>query len=201
MLYANSLEDIGTTEGAGCEGLLARWAWAKVAARQEDYITLKQGQMNIRHQKKWKVTFRSKQTTHSVDWKVSTGAEGSVSSGAEGASPLFLSSSSSEGALAAPFCKPVIIHFNFSLHTRMTLKTLSWLLNMRIIIEKLPAPPSRLLLAESSPVARPVMAERTRLRKNSLEIPICCDNKFSTWLCWNRIKDQRFKVKIVKYLL
>ena len=58
------------------------------------------------------MTFLSKQMTHSADWKVSTGAEGSVSSGAEASSPL---SSSSEGALAAPFCEPAIIHFNVQL--------------------------------------------------------------------------------------
>ena len=59
------------------------------------------------------MTFRSRQTTHSADWKVSTGAEGSVSSGADGADSLL--SSSSEGALAAPFIEPAIIHF--SLHS------------------------------------------------------------------------------------
>ena len=47
--------------------------------------------------------------THSADWKVSTGAEGSVSSGADGAVSLL--SSSSEGALAAPFIEPAIIQF------------------------------------------------------------------------------------------
>ena len=85
-----------------------------MAAWQEDYITLEKRKyilLDKNYQIKCeKITFRSKQMTHSADWKVSTGAEGSVSSGADGAVSLLLSSSS-DGALAAPFIEPAIIQF------------------------------------------------------------------------------------------
>ena len=124
-----------------------------------------------------KATFLSKQMTHSADWKVSTGAEGSVSSGADGATSE--PSASSEGALAVPFTEPGRIHFNVllsRLHTQWTIydgaKKEPQGSQVIITNGKLPAPPSRLCLAASSPCARAVMAERTRLLRNSLEIPI-----------------------------
>ena len=108
-----------------------------MATRQEDNITLEKYlsgkdiffdtiQCN-RAKKKLprkleKATFLSKQMTHSADWKVSTGAEGSVSSGAVGATSE-PPSASSEGALAAAFTEPVRIHFNVllsRLHTQLS---------------------------------------------------------------------------------
>ena len=56
--------------------------------------------------------------------------------------------------------------------------------------KKLPAPPSSLLLAESSPSARPAMAERTRLRRNSLEIPIWVSGISYKWYKWHKMKEK-----------